>query len=151
MENTIHLPMKTISDSRLRNRSGDIVRKLKIDSNKKRKGEIRGYKVKSLPPQCESAWARRHNLLQIHSELQNTGGALALCVSASQARCLRREEWTEGVTRGDPEKKLDVGERFVDICVSVLDRTPRHITIVYSCIHPTVHSSSRYASMQIQI
>lgn len=38
-------------------RSGDMEtqRKVKIDGQRKRKGEIRGYKVKSLPPQRESA------------------------------------------------------------------------------------------------
>lgn len=40
--------------------------------------EIRGYKVKSLPPQRESAWSRRHHLLQSHSELLDPRGALAL-------------------------------------------------------------------------
>lgn len=44
MENTIHLPMKTIFDSILTNRSGDIERKVKIDNRKKRQGDIRDIK-----------------------------------------------------------------------------------------------------------
>lgn len=63
--------------------------------------EIRGYKVKSLPPQRESAWSRRHHLLQSHSELLDTRGTLAL----TGMRCLRwRWEWA-GVTWGDLEEQ----------------------------------------------
>lgn len=70
----------TLTQATRRNRSGDTEtqRKVKIDGERKRNREIRGYKVKSLPPQRESAWSRRHHLLQSHSELLDARGTLAL-------------------------------------------------------------------------